>query len=288
MSDNSQPPSYGPPPGQDPYYGQPPSPQPGYGPQPGSQPGYGQQPGSQPGYGPQPGYGQQPQYGAPPPPQQQYGSPSAQYGPPPQYGQPQYGQYGQQPQFPPQIDSKAVKPSLWWVTAAWGLAVICGIVGVVIFVGGVLGSVTDLAPTKTFSSGESITVTVDPADKPAVYVATTTRINYECQISGGSGQAKLAETSGSQSLTVGSVTWEQILVINAPSKGDYQLTCTNQETADVKYGVGKPVASAAGGVAGGAAALFLVPGAGILIAIIATIVVLMRRSSARKRLAVGG
>ncbi|MGI5282788.1 hypothetical protein ACQEVF_05590 [Nonomuraea polychroma] len=168
------------------------------------------------------------------------------------------------------------------------MAVVCGIVGVVIFVGGVLGSVTDAAPTKTFSPGESITVTVDPADKPAVYVATNTRINYECEISGGSGQARLAETSGSQSLTVGSVTWEQILVINAPSKGDYQLTCSNQETANVKYGVGKPVTAAAGGIVGGTAALFLIPGAGILLAIVATIVVVMRRSSARKRLAVGG
>ncbi|WP_246148065.1 hypothetical protein [Nonomuraea turkmeniaca] len=165
---------------------------------------------------------------------------------------------------------------------------VCGIVGVVIFVGGVLGGVSGVAPTKTFAPGESITVAVDPADKPAVYVATNTAVNYECQISGGSGQAKLAKTSGSQTVTAGGVVWEQILVINAPSKGDYQLTCTNQETAGVKYGVGKPVLSAAGGIAGGAAALFLIPGAGILVAIIATIVVLMRRSSARKRLAVGG
>ncbi|TMS00259.1 hypothetical protein EJK15_03990 [Nonomuraea basaltis] len=156
------------------------------------------------------------------------------------------------------------------------------------FVGGVLSSVSDLAPTKTFTSGESVTVTVDPADKPAIYIATDTAVKYECQVSGGPGQAKLAKTTGSQTITVGAVTWEQILVINAPAKGDYELTCTNQEAANVRYGVGKPVTAAAGGIVGGSAALFLIPGAGLLVAIVGTIVVVMRRSGARKRLAVGG
>jgi hypothetical protein len=270
MTDDSQLPSYGPPPGQGPYHGQPQPPQPSYGPQPGSQP----------------GYGPPPQYGTPPPPPQQYGNAPTQYGPPPQYGQ--YGPYGQQPQFPPRIDSKAVKPSLWWVALVWGVAVVAGIVGVVVFVGGVVSSVTDLAPSKTFAAGESVKVTVDPADKPAIYVASDTPVKYECEISGGSAPAKLAKTAGSQTVTVGSVVWEQILVINAPAKGDYQLTCTNQESATVRYGVGKPLTAAAGGIVGGTAALILIPGAGLLIAIIVTIVIVMRRSSARKRLAVGG
>lgn len=165
---------------------------------------------------------------------------------------------------------------------------VCGIAGVVIFVGGLVNSVSELAPKKTFAPGESITLTVDPADKPAVYIANDTPVTYECQISGGSGQAKLAKTAGSQTLTVGSVVWEQILVINVPAKGDYQLTCTNQETATVRYGVGKPVTSAAGGLVGGTAALFLIPGAGLLVGIAGTVVILMRRGSARKRLAVGG
>ncbi|GAA1705383.1 hypothetical protein ACBR40_31790 [Nonomuraea sp. AD125B] len=177
---------------------------------------------------------------------------------------------------------------MWWVGGAWIVAVLCGVLGIVLFVNGVAGGVNDLAPTKTFASGENVTVTVDPADKPAVYLSSDTPVTYSCQIAGGSGQAKLAKTGGSQTVTVNGVVWEQILVVNAPAKGDYQLTCSNEESAAVKYGVGKPLSSAAGGVVGGVVALLAIPGAGILLAIIATIVVLVRRSSARKRLAAAG
>jgi hypothetical protein len=177
---------------------------------------------------------------------------------------------------------------LWWIALVWGVAVVCGVVGVVIFVGGLVGSVSEMAPTKTFASGESVTVAVDPVDKPAIYIATDTRVNYSCEVSGGPGEARLAKTGGTQTVTAGGVVWQQILVINAPAKGDYQLTCTNQETAAVRYGVGKPVTAAAGGILGGTAALFLIPAAGILVAIVGTVVVVVRRSSARKRLAMGG
>ncbi|MEW9547983.1 hypothetical protein [Nonomuraea sp. NPDC050783] len=165
---------------------------------------------------------------------------------------------------------------------------LCGIAGVVLFVGGIVGSVNDLAPTRTFAPGESVTVAADPADKPAVYISTDTPVNYTCQISGGSGQAKLAKTTGTQTVTVNGARWEQILVVNAPAKGDYTLTCANQESATVRYGVGKPLSSAAGGIVGGTAALLGIPGAGVLVAIVVTVVVLMRRSSARRRLAVAG
>ncbi|GAA2205724.1 hypothetical protein GCM10009850_011820 [Nonomuraea monospora] len=161
----------------------------------------------------------------------------------------------------------------------------CGIAGVLLFAGGVVTSVTDLAPTRTFASGESVTVSVDPAEKPGVYIASDTQVTYNCSISG---QAKLAKTTGSQKVTAGGAEWEQFLVINAPAKGDYQLTCTNQEQAAVRYGVGRDAFSAVGGITGGLAALFLIPGAGLLIAIGGTITVLVRRSAARKRLAVSG
>ncbi|HEX4815263.1 MAG TPA: hypothetical protein VFV66_21170 [Nonomuraea sp.] len=177
---------------------------------------------------------------------------------------------------------------MWWIAGVWALAVTAGLAGVAVFVGGVVGSVSDLAPTRTFASGESVTVPVDPADKPAVYIATDTPVSYECAVSGGPGQAKLAKTAGSQTVTADAVVWEQLLVINAPAKGDYQLTCANKESANVRYGVGRPLSSAAGGVLGGAAALFLIPGAGILIAITGTVVVLVRRRSARGRLAGAG
>ncbi|MET7329959.1 hypothetical protein [Nonomuraea sp. NPDC005650] len=162
---------------------------------------------------------------------------------------------------------------------------VCTIVGVVLFTTGIVSSVSNIAPSRTFASGESVTVPIDPANKPAVYLSSDTAVHYECQISNG---ARLARSTGTQTVTSGSVTWEQILVINAPTKGDYQLSCTTQEQADVRYGVGRELTSAAGGIAGGVLALLLIPGAGLLVAIVGTVVVLVRRSGARKRLAVSG
>ncbi|KAB8196095.1 hypothetical protein FH608_009635 [Nonomuraea phyllanthi] len=178
-----------------------------------------------------------------------------------------------------------MKPRLWWIAPAWGVFLICTVAGVVLFGTGLVNSVNSLAPTKTFASGETVTVPIDPANKPAVYLSSDTAVHFECQISG---EAKLARPAARQTVTSGSIVWEQILVINAPSKADYQLTCTTQEEADVRYGVGRELAAAATGLAGGTAALFLLPAAGLLIAVVATVVVLVRRSGARKRLAVGG
>ncbi|MEV0232352.1 hypothetical protein [Nonomuraea sp. NPDC050786] len=161
----------------------------------------------------------------------------------------------------------------------------CAIAGVVVFSTGLVNSVSDLAPNRTFASGERVTIPVDPADRPAIYLSSDTQVNYVCEISS---PAKLAKTAGTQKVTSGSVTWVELFVVNAPSKGDYQLICTTPEQADVRYGVGRPLASAAGGIAGGVAALLLIPGAGLLVAVIGTVVVLVRRSGARKRLAVAG
>ncbi|WP_328817574.1 hypothetical protein [Nonomuraea cypriaca] len=170
----------------------------------------------------------------------------------------------------------------------WGMALVCGIAGAVLFATGVMSSVSELAPTKTFASGESVTVPIDPANEPAIYLASDTAVNYECRISGGPGQARLAKTVGNQTVTQEGTLWEQIVVINAPAKGDYQLTCTTRQQADARFGVGRELTAAAGGLAGGVAALFLIPGAGLLIGIVGTVVVLVRRSGHRKRLAVGG
>ncbi|MER7499650.1 hypothetical protein AB0L05_12070 [Nonomuraea pusilla] len=308
MTDDSPSPQYGPPPGQGPYQGQPPqygqpsyAPPPQYGPQPGSQPGFGQ-----PQYGPPPQYGQPGQpgpYGQPgqPGPYGQPGQPGqpgqhdeyGQYGQQGQYGQPpgqygQFGQFGQGPQFGSGFDPKAVRPRLWWIAAAWGVALVCVIVGVALFANGVVGGVSGVAPTKTFAAGENVKVTLDPAERPAVYLSSDTPVHYECRISGGPGQAKLATPGTNQTLNDGSATWELILLVNAPKKGEYDLTCAVQEQADVRFGVGRDLLSAAGGIVGGVAALFLVPGFGVLLAIIMTVVVLVRRNGHRKRLAVSG
>ncbi|WP_336204771.1 hypothetical protein [Nonomuraea sp. LPB2021202275-12-8] len=186
------------------------------------------------------------------------------------------------------MDPKAVRPRLRWIGVAWGLAVACIVAGVILSVSGLVNSVESVAPTKTFTAGERAVVSLDPADAPVVYLASDTRVHYQCQISGGPGRATLLPVSGTQNLTLEGTKWQQVLRINAPAAGDYQLTCITQEQADVRFGVGRDVTAAVGGVLGGVALLVLVPGVCVLAAIIVTIVVLVRRSSHRKRLAVRG
>lgn len=254
MTDDSQPPSYGPPPGQGPYQGQPPQ------------------------FGPPP-----PQYGPP-----QYGQQYHQPGP---YGQQQPyqpGPYGTPQRFGPQVDPKLIRPRLRWIAVAWGLALLAGLVGVGVFASGILNTVSAVAPSKTFTAGESVTVPLDPADKPVVYLASESPVHYMCRIDGGPGQAKLARTSGTERVSIGGTQWQLILVVNAPAKGDYQFTCTTQEPTNVRFGVGRDFAAAAGGLVGGVAALLVIPGLGVLAAVIVTIMVVTRRSSHRKRLAAGG
>ncbi|MGI5270030.1 hypothetical protein ACQEUU_12830 [Nonomuraea sp. CA-218870] len=196
------------------------------------------------------------------------------------------------------MDAKEVRPRLWWIAAAWGVAVVCVVAGVFVFVNGVANTVTDMAPTTTFAAGEQVSVSLDPEERPAVYIAAQGRAAFTCEISGGPGQARLVNTPGRQTVTDGGRTWEQILLVNAPTAGDYQLTCAVQGEAgqdagqdagqEVQFGVGRDALSVAGGLVGGVAALLLIPGIGVLSAIIVTVVVLVRRRSHRRRLAAVG
>ncbi|TDE35906.1 hypothetical protein E1295_35710 [Nonomuraea mesophila] len=174
-------------------------------------------------------------------------------------------------------------PPLWWLGAVWGVAAVC-LIAAAVLLAGVGAGASGLAPTRTFASGESVTVPVDPADRPAVYIASDRAVNYACEISGGPGPARLAKTADAPEVTEGGTVWQQFLVINAPAKGDYRLTCVNRERAPVRYGVGRDAASAAGGTA----TPLLMGGAGLLAGVIGTAVVLAGRAASRKRLAVGG
>ncbi|MFD9945094.1 hypothetical protein ACFWYW_11505 [Nonomuraea sp. NPDC059023] len=280
-------PPYGPPPQSGPQYGPaggPPYGQPPSGPpqgQPPSGPQYGQPPSGpqygQPPSGPQ--YGQQPQYGQPPLGQQPFGQQ-------PQFGQQQFGQppYGA-PQFPPPVDGKRLRPPLWQIAVAWGVAVVFVIAGIALFAGGVTSGVSGAAPGKTFQPGQPATVTIDPADRPALYLSRGTQVSWECQING---NAKLVTTPVNQTVELNGTSWELIALVNAPAAGDYQISCTIEPDAQTRFGVGKDLTAAAGGIMGGVAALFILPAVGVLIAVVWTVVVLVRRSGHRKRLAMGG
>ncbi|MEV4221002.1 hypothetical protein [Nonomuraea sp. NPDC049725] len=229
-------------------------------------------------YGPPPPPGPQPgthhQYPPPPPGQQPYFAP-----PPPPYGQ----------QFPPpygqRVDPKAIRPRLRWIGVAWGVAAVCVLAAGALFVSSLFSTVANVAPSRTFAAGETVAATLDPADGPALYLASDGPVSYDCQISGG---ATLIAPSGTTTLTVDGTRWEQIALVNAPSAGQYQVTCATQQQSDARFGIGTGVLGAAAGVVGGAAVAAIVAAIGVLAAAFVTIVVVIRRSGHRKRLAAGG
>jgi len=232
--------------------------------------------------GPQQPYGQQ-SHGQPPPGQPQYGQqPSGQ----PQYGQqpPSYGYappgYGAPQGSPP--PSGKIKPGIGWIVGVWLLALVSIIVGIGGFAGGILGAVTDASPTRTFAPNEAATVTLDPADKPAIYVATGGPTKFECTLTGGTSTPRLQKPDVQQTVAGSDgVTWEMGLRVGVDQAGEYQVQCSADPAEGTTFGVGRELS--ADSLVGGVAALFLIPGIGILLAIVVTIVVLVKRSGARKR-----
>ncbi|GAA4221728.1 hypothetical protein FHR32_005195 [Streptosporangium album] len=210
-----------------------------------------------------------------------YGAPQQPYGPQ-QQGAPSYGYappgYGA-PQGP---GPKAkIKPSVGWIVGAWLVFVLSVIVGVAGFAGGLVGAITDAAPTGSFDAGKTVTVPLDPADRPAIYVSAVAGTTYECQIQGDPGTVRLQRPSVQQTVTADGVIWEMALRVGVDKKGDYQLTCTTPEASSARFGVGRELVT--GSLMGGTVALVAVPSAGFLLAVVVTIVVLVRRSGARKR-----
>ncbi|GAA3170077.1 hypothetical protein GCM10010486_41590 [Nonomuraea roseoviolacea subsp. carminata] len=299
------PPPYGPGPstGAQAPFPQGPPPQGPYGPPSGGQGPYGP-PGPASGpqgpYGP-PSGGQGPYYGPPSGPQGPYvdSGPQGPYGG--SGGQAAYagqpfgasgpyggasGPYGGGPLSTPWVSPKLLRPPLWWMWAAWGVALVCVVAGVALFVSGVTTTVNGALPTRTFAAGETASVTVDPAEAPVVYLASATPVQYTCSVTGGDGKGLLARMPGTMTVTQGSTRWQAILALNVSRKGGYVLQCATVQSVGARFAVGPSVD--AGGLAGGVAALVLLPGAGILLALVVTVVVLVRRSSHRKRLATGG
>ncbi|MEV7007862.1 hypothetical protein [Streptosporangium sp. NPDC051022] len=223
-----------------------------------------------------------PGYGAP---QQPYGQPTQPYqgggqyqGAPPSYGYPPSG-YGAPQGPPPKVK---VKPGIGWIVGVWLLFVLSVIIGIGGFAGGIFSAVTEAAPATSFGSGQKTTVSIDPADKPAIYVSAAKGTQFNCELEGDPGTVRLQQPGIQQTVTRDGVLWELALRIGVDKAGDYPLTCTTSgEATDAKFGVGKEIVATS--VVGGTLILIGVPSIGFLLAVIVTIVVLVKRSGARRR-----
>ncbi|MEU8266487.1 hypothetical protein AB0B89_04905 [Sphaerisporangium sp. NPDC049002] len=277
-----------------------------HGPLPGS-PSVGAPAGGAPSYG-SPAYGNSPgapSYGTPAAPS--YGTPAApSYGAPsgPSYdapqgapqGGPSYGpSYGTPPPPPPGSQQRPygspahsapgpIRPRVLWIVLAWLIAIVCVVVGVAGFAGGVSKTLNDAAPTQTFESGGSVSAAIDPADKPILYASTSGPAKVTCFALNAEGKkADLTKPTSKQTVTADGRLWESLFTIGVPAAGTYKISCDASDGKQVLFGVGKSLAGSTGALAGGVASLVLIPLAGFVFAVVTTIVVLVRRSRARKR-----
>ncbi|WP_214414299.1 hypothetical protein [Sphaerisporangium fuscum] len=209
---------------------------------------------------------------------------AAQYGaplPPPGQTLP----YGAGQPYPPAARGP-VRPRVLWIVLAWLVAVICTVVGVAGFAGGLFKTLGDAAPTHTFASGGSVSVRLDPADKPMLYASASGPTDVTCfALDSSGGKADLTRPKASQVVTANGRTWEGLFDIGVPAPGTYKVSCKGEDGKQVLFGVGKSLTASAGTLAGGVASLFLLPLGGFLFAVIVTIVVLVRRRGNRKRMA---
>ncbi|WP_285704275.1 hypothetical protein [Microtetraspora sp. NBRC 16547] len=174
-----------------------------------------------------------------------------------------------------------VRPRILWIVLAWVLFLVLLVVGVAGFAGGLTSTIKDAASITTFESGKSVSVELDPKDKPAIYASSDQRADISCEVAGAPGlDVKLTRPSTSQTFTYGDTTWEMVFQIGTPAAGTYQVSC---EGEGVTFGVGKEIIGSVGKLVGGAIAMVALPILGFLVAVIVTIVVLVRRGGARKR-----
>ncbi|GAA0979287.1 hypothetical protein GCM10009555_043740 [Acrocarpospora macrocephala] len=198
------------------------------------------------------------------------------------YGQQNYGQYGAPP--PPYAAPRPpIRPRVLWIVLSWVLFLVLLVVGIAGFAGSIFSTINDAAPTTTLSSGETVTVQLNPADKPAIWAAANQATDVECQVQGADPSQKptLTQPTVSQNLTVNGDNWELLFKVGVPAAGQYQVNCVGE---GVKFGVGKELASGeAAATVGGGLAMLALPILGFLFAVVVTIVVLVKRSGARKR-----
>ncbi|WP_028927816.1 hypothetical protein [Pseudonocardia acaciae] len=159
---------------------------------------------------------------------------------------------------------------------SWVLCVALVVVAIITFV----GTITSAVPTTTFAGGERATVTLDPANSPALYATGDQTSRFSCQMFSRSpappGWEPLVKPTVKQSVSLGGVEWELISHIRVPTPGEYQVTCESERP--LRFGVGtNPHLGAV------LPTLILLPLLGLTLAVATTIIVLVKRNSARRR-----
>lgn len=187
------------------------------------------------------------------------------YGPPPA-GVPQGPSWAPRPPVPP-------RTRVTGIVVSWVVFVVLGLVALSGFLGTSAVRTSEAKPTMTFVSGQVLTVSLDPAERPAVYVAAAGPARVACAIAD---RGRLESLENGASVTDRGTRWEPGFRIAVPEPGTYSLRCTGDET--LRFGVGKELA---GDVVVWMVLLFVLPGLGLVGAVFTTAVVISKRRADR-------
>jgi hypothetical protein len=158
---------------------------------------------------------------------------------------------------------------------------------------GLRSGISTALPIRTFTSGETVVIGLDPAEAPAIYAGFdapggagfnvsqpfSSPVDARCWISGDEQDPSLVQPERTVSFTADGVEWHQILLIHAPRPDDmYVVRC---EGDGVRFGVGRDLPDGfLTRIFGPLAIIF----AAVVIAAVVTIVVLTKRAAARRPL----
>ncbi|WP_205825751.1 serine/threonine-protein kinase [Microbispora catharanthi] len=138
------------------------------------------------------------------------------------------------------------------ITRAW--AVLCGLLTAVAAVCEV-GMGISATPRSISRDGSPLTVALNPALKPAIYVSGASP-DPRCEVETGRGRnARLARPAASyRPFAMGDAKWRLLYEIRAPKTDTYKVTCSGDDTV---FGVGAAPSADVRSVAGAAVALLV-------------------------------
>lgn len=146
--------------------------------------------------------------------------------------------------MPPKIDPARLRPGRWWYVVAGVIA------GLSILVPGTISQVL-IQPMlegpplhSRFSPGQTVTVTLDPRDRPAIYAAEPSHADAipqtRCSVTSNRGERiRVTGPTEEWSEDVDGTTWAWVRTIEAPAAGDYRVYCQGTGSAQPSsYAIG--------------------------------------------------
>jgi hypothetical protein len=159
------------------------------------------------------------------------------------------------------------------IVVSWAVFVVLGLVALSGFLGTVAAGVNEAKPAVTFAGGQVIDVTLDPGDRPAIYVAAQSPSRVGCAISRG---GRLTSVQDGPTVRDHGTEWQLAFRVTVPEPGAYQVRCTGE---GVTFGVGKELAG--GDLVVWTVLLIVLPALGFIGAVVTTAIVIGKRRADR-------